>query len=328
MAKLRKNKRFLEILTIIFSILFSFFILEIGLRIYFRDDHSHPNHRTFFSKKKIWDEKYANLNSQGYRDHEFTEAKPPNTFRILVLGDSLTWGSGVKKINDLYTEILEDKLNQKPYKCHFEVLNLAKRGRNVKYYLNTLVSPGFSYNPDLVMIGFYINDIEAHKKDRPKDVKILPSKAHHYFAKSSFAYWYAYWGLNCLINKEKWIGYHLSYTNPNSFHWKRFSALWEDLLLKCKTRKIKTVILIFPYMRFLSDAHPFTTVYRSVTALSEKNGTVVLNLFPLFKGQNPRDMWVGITDPHPNETAHRIYADAIYKFFEKREDLINEPPRS
>jgi hypothetical protein len=40
-------------------------------------------------------------NSAGFRGRELTEAKPPGVFRVAVIGDSITMGSGVRE-DDTY----------------------------------------------------------------------------------------------------------------------------------------------------------------------------------------------------------------------------------
>lgn len=39
-----------------------------------------------------WSQKDVKLNSQGLRDYEYSLEKPEKVFRILVLGDSMTFG--------------------------------------------------------------------------------------------------------------------------------------------------------------------------------------------------------------------------------------------
>ena len=46
---------------------------------------------------KDWFKKNVSLNSLGYRDFKYSQERPNNIFRILVLGDSMTFGQGIKK---------------------------------------------------------------------------------------------------------------------------------------------------------------------------------------------------------------------------------------
>ena len=69
---------------------------------------------------KDWFKKNVSLNSLGYRDFEYSQERPNNTFRILMLGDSMTFGSGIDKIPDTYPKQLEVLLNNS---CHPLILN-------------------------------------------------------------------------------------------------------------------------------------------------------------------------------------------------------------
>ena len=54
----------------------------------------------------------VHINSQGLRGKEYAIAKPPGTYRILVLGDSMTFGWGVP-VEETYPSRLEVALNAK-----------------------------------------------------------------------------------------------------------------------------------------------------------------------------------------------------------------------
>ena len=55
------------------------------------------------------------INSKGLRDNEYPYEKPDDTYRILMLGDSFTFGYGVN-IEDTMAKVLEENLNKKIFK--------------------------------------------------------------------------------------------------------------------------------------------------------------------------------------------------------------------
>src|SRR6266511_3843525 len=58
------------------------------------------------------DHKPVHINSHGTRGAEFQAAKPPNTIRILSLGDSRTFGWGLSE-SETYSGLLEQLLQQR-----------------------------------------------------------------------------------------------------------------------------------------------------------------------------------------------------------------------
>src|SRR5678815_4139427 len=68
------------------------------------------------------------INSAGWRDRERSPEKPPGIFRIVVLGDSFTWGHGVED-EEIFTRRLEQKLSG------VEVLNMGLSGSSTDQQL-------------------------------------------------------------------------------------------------------------------------------------------------------------------------------------------------
>lgn len=96
-------------------------------------------------------------NSLGFRaTREYDLRKSPNTFRILVLGDSVTFGHGA--VHD-YPSLLETLLKQWRPDTDWQVWNLGVPGYNTSQELAQLRELGPTYQPDLVIVGFYLNDI-------------------------------------------------------------------------------------------------------------------------------------------------------------------------
>ncbi|MGB0578792.1 MAG: SGNH/GDSL hydrolase family protein, partial [Limisphaerales bacterium] len=89
------------------------------------------------------------INSKGLRDREYPYEKTPGTKRILVLGDSYTWGYGVGN-NERFTDFLEQQLEE----C--EVLNSGVSGYGTDQEYLWFRSEGVKYQPDLVILAFFV----------------------------------------------------------------------------------------------------------------------------------------------------------------------------
>ncbi len=99
----------------------------------------------------------VHINRLGFRaTRDYSLNKAPNTFRILILGDSVTFGHGA--VHD-YPSLLESLLKQWRPATDWQVWNLGVPGYNTSQELAQLRELGPAYQPDLVIVGFFINDI-------------------------------------------------------------------------------------------------------------------------------------------------------------------------
>lgn len=105
------------------------------------------------------------INSLGFRDErEYRLEKPPGTFRILVFGDSVTFGHGTLNTTT-YPYLLGERLKAWRPDVNWEVWNLGVPGYNTAQELAYLKEVGPRYKPDLVIVGFFPNDIEDNEVD-------------------------------------------------------------------------------------------------------------------------------------------------------------------
>lgn len=106
--------------------------------------------------QRLWDGTIAkyHFNQDGLHDRfDYSTIKKDDSFRILTLGDSFTFGHYVDTLNN-WTEILEDRLNNAQicsYKTLFEVINLGMRGFDVPYIVKRYNDKGLKYHPDLII---------------------------------------------------------------------------------------------------------------------------------------------------------------------------------
>jgi hypothetical protein len=106
----------------------------------------------------------VHINSLELRDtREYDLAKKPNTFRILVLGDSVTFGHGAVHS---YPEILEARLKHWRPDIDWQVWNAAVPGYNTSQELAHLREVGGAFRPNLVVVGFFENDLTDNQPAR------------------------------------------------------------------------------------------------------------------------------------------------------------------
>ena len=105
-------------------------------------------------------------NSLGFRGPEITSQKQANTFRILIFGDSSSFGWGVNQ-DETFAALLPQYLSASGRPI--EVGNFSIPGDSSEY--GRLVAEQYmpDYHPDLVIIGFGANDakrvLHPHKKE-------------------------------------------------------------------------------------------------------------------------------------------------------------------
>jgi len=101
----------------------------------------------------------VHINSLELRDpREYSFDKRANTFRILVLGDSVTFGHG-SVYEHTYPRLLEERLRQWRPDVDWQVWNAAVPGYNTSQELAQLLEVGARFQPDLVVVGFFWNDL-------------------------------------------------------------------------------------------------------------------------------------------------------------------------
>lgn len=165
------RSRFTKLLTIVLAagiaVALSLIAIEIGVRSAWDESRGRPG---FFLSDPVRGQRLAanydgwfagvpaHTNSLGFRDvREYSLAKATGTFRILVLGDSVTFGHGAL-YETSYPYLLEQRLREWRPDVKWEVWNLGIPGYNTAQQLAYLNEVGQRYAPDLVVVGLFPND--------------------------------------------------------------------------------------------------------------------------------------------------------------------------
>jgi len=120
-----------------------------------------PNRSAFLMGVQV------SINSHGLRDREYSRSKPPDVYRIVMLGDSTTLGWGVA-LEQTVPKVLEAELNELhlPGYNRFEVLNAGVGNYNTVQEVTHYLTYERDFHPDLVILQYFINDAEPVPKER------------------------------------------------------------------------------------------------------------------------------------------------------------------
>lgn len=101
---------------------------------------------------------HVKISDHGLRDRSYDYQRPDGVFRIVVLGDSYAWGFGVEH-QEVFTEIIEDSQDS------LQVINMGVSGYSTDQEYVLLKEEGLRYNPQLVLLMLFENDINHNTLD-------------------------------------------------------------------------------------------------------------------------------------------------------------------
>jgi hypothetical protein len=131
-----------------------------GAGLYYRFDVHHPT-RGWALRPRLRDavafgDRLLSSNSEGVRARrEYARPKPAGLRRVIVLGDSFTFGDEVSD-DETYSHFLQELLPG------VEVVNLGVHGYGHDQMLLYLEEVGARYQPDVVLLGFVGDDMERN----------------------------------------------------------------------------------------------------------------------------------------------------------------------
>lgn len=107
----------------------------------------------------------VHINALGLRDDECPAAKPAGETRVLVVGDSVTYGVDVGQ-DEPFPRRLAEALTARG-RTGVRTLNAGVPGYDLQQYLLWIERYGLALSPDLILIGLYQNDIQIAPRPTP-----------------------------------------------------------------------------------------------------------------------------------------------------------------
>lgn len=115
---------------------------EMALRVFV------PDTRQLIFTKNVTGGNPVTYNAYGLRDVEFAIEKPDGERRILALGNSTTFGSGVS-LEDTYPKTLQEKLG-----APWFVINGGGQGSSMPQVIDFMNEYGYAMQPERIVFGF------------------------------------------------------------------------------------------------------------------------------------------------------------------------------
>lgn len=276
-----------------------------------------------------------NTNSGGFRGREFDIPKPPNTIRLAFLGDSFTFGEGVRD-EDTFAEVTGRLLTQRfgGRGVNFQCYNFGVGGyntANAAFLLRLLV---LQVRPDVLVLCYGLNDAEpplfdtdekgdpvrrVREQDVPEGVATpRPPDTLLYRSRVAQLVWRFFASRG--QNRQTESYYHALY-RPDAPGWKATREALDEIVDICRWEKIPLVVMLFPVLHRLDGQHPFSDLHALVRGEVVSRGGQVLDLLPAFQGKRAEDLWVHPTDQHPNEQGHRLAAERLAEYLATRGDV-------
>ena len=302
------KKKLINLAIFTLSLIICLVLIE-GVLIFISTDGNDNYERT-----KEFQEKYIRYNEHGYRDYEYSLKKPEGIFRVLVLGDSQTFGHGIKDLKDTWVKKLEAKLQKEGRNASIEVLNISGPGWNSDTHLYELFKNGFKFNPDLVILAYAHNDIPfpTSVNCNSSDRKITPNI--NIFQSSKLASFIDF-RINRLLEK---VGEKPSYFDClnqayGSIGWEMNKFYLDMMGLALSIKKIHFMVTVIPIIHQLDDDYPLIGAHKKLKEFSHQRRIEFLDFYEKsFKNIDAGHLKISKTDDHLNQRASDIIANTLF----------------
>lgn len=319
MSSPAKNNWITGLLLVILSILFALGGLELIFRLFYSKEPQNKN-----KNKVAWRDRptawYLPESSVDNRDFFYPREKPKDVFRIAVVGDSFTYG-GSLTFDDSFPKRLERMLNLNIVQKKVEVMNLGVPGYNTLQELYLATKAIKRFNVDMIILEITLNDAElepfhtTHAAFYERKKMLDNSKILKHWKSAAFIVN----RIHMSMMNQEYKSYHKElFSNPKN--WNMFENSLDGIVAICKSNHIGLFTFLFPLFSDPFDSkYPFLEEHKKIKQKFDALGMPFLDLLPEYQGIPPERLQaIPGEDDHPDEIAHRIAADAIYREITKR----------
>lgn len=252
-------------------------------------------------------------NSLGFRDREHELKKPEGTYRILILGDSITQGYMIASREDMFSSVLENRLVAAGWPV--EVLNFGVNGYNTRQEVETLREKGLPFGPDLVIVAYCLNDMFLDSGGIRRDLEMRrDQQAEISIPRILFksALFRQVWAVFMAYSREPLPDRGTPQDQSGRIVPEALASLQE----LAGQHGFSVLIAAFPYLTSLLSG-PDPDIFTGLEALARRHDFHMLDLTPvLTEAAQKKD--IVIDDLHPNRYGNRIVGEALAQYVQNK----------
>ena len=176
-----------------------------------------------------------------------TGPKVPGVRRLMVLGDSITWGQGVTAWTDTYPVRLLESLNANGRR--YDMAVYAYPGKEIDNHLATIARAIPELRPDLVVYQWYSNDLEISKAGRPPSRRAWRGWSGHATLRSwSYLYFVLDFALDAYLppSGRTYLQYLEEDFADGTPAWRTFTRTFHSWAAYATGYADRTIVMLYP----------------------------------------------------------------------------------
>ena len=260
-----------------------------------------------------------------FRNGKYIDDKRPGSFRILVLGDSFSWGVCVKNATDIWPSRLQEILISEA-KRDIEVVNMGLPTFTTVNEWELLNKEGWYLNPDLIVLQFTLNDplpsgknyVCVNNLEKVLGIKdLIPfKKLNFYLKQNSYFYMYVNGKYQDLQRAIFHPTYYKELYKEDYQGWINCKAAFATIAKEAYDKNVKVVFVIFPVFErgvHTREKYAYSDIHDKVASIAKRCGFYVIDLLDTFvrEGKDFSYWHAHKFDHHPNEKAHDLTAQEV-----------------
>lgn len=288
---------------------------------------------------QMWGDVVVSTNEHGQRGPLIPFEKALGLQRILWLGDSVTFGYAVENYEDVFPWIVEQRLEANGHRI--ETINGAVGGYSPWQEAIWLERDGWNYQPDLVVVGFVLNDVtEKFSLVRfgGRGVSRQLRDSYSSLLDKLFAHSALVSGIQRLMRELKArrrlgenpqlgaiqqeildVGTLLRQPEQQNVlaAWAITLENLDHIVEICGQRNVELLVVVFPFAVQLEDAQMLRAPQDVVVAWATERRVDVIDLLPTL-GSAAVTENLFLDHDHLSVAGHRVVADTLSRFIERK----------